>query len=146
MDKSIILKDNYNKNIDHTHKIKIINLKRRVDRKEAMIKKLKENNIQQYNFIEAVDGIQLNPTKELNDLFKGNDFDSRRGFIGCALTHYNLFLSLLQDTRNDYYIIMEDDINFCKDFDKKILCGSYVAYRPPIFLQEKKHTLHIQQL
>ena len=121
MDKSIILKDNYNKNIDHTHKIKIINLKRRVDRKEAMIKKLKENNIQQYNFIEAVDGIQLNPTKELNDLFKGNDFDSRRGFIGCALTHYNLFLSLLQDTRNDYYIIMEDDINFCKDFDKKII-------------------------
>ena len=121
MDISIILQDNYNKKIDSTHKIKIINLKRRVDRKEAMIKKLKENNIQQYNFIEAVDGIQLNPTKELNDLFKGNDFDSRRGFIGCALTHYNLFLSLLQDTRNDYYIIMEDDINFCKDFDKKII-------------------------
>ena len=92
MDKSIILKDNYNKNIDNTHKIKIINLKRRVDRKEAMVKKLKENNIQQYDFIEAVDGMRLNPTKELNDLFKGNDFDSRRGFIGCALTHYNLFL------------------------------------------------------
>ena len=121
MDKSIILQDNYNKNIDHTHKIKIINLKRRVDRKEAMVKKLKENNIQQYDFIEAVDGMQLNPTKELNDLFKGNDFDSRRGFIGCALTHYNLFLSLLQDTHNDYYIIMEDDIIFCKDFDKKII-------------------------
>ena len=121
MDKSIILQDNYNKKIDSTHKIKIINLKRRVDRKEAMVKKLKENNIQQYDFIEAVDGMQLNPTKELNDLFKGNDFDSRRGFIGCALTHYNLFLSLLQDTHNDYYIIMEDDINFCKDFDKKII-------------------------
>ena len=121
MNNSIILKDNYNKNIDNAHKIKIINLKCRVDRKKAMVKKLKENNIQQYDFIEAVDGMQLNPTKELNDLFKGNDFDSRRGFIGCALTHYNLFLSLLQDTHNDYYIIMEDDIIFCKDFDKKII-------------------------
>ena len=37
MDKSIILQDNYNKKIDSTHKIKIINLKRRVDRKEAMV-------------------------------------------------------------------------------------------------------------
>jgi GR25 family glycosyltransferase involved in LPS biosynthesis len=34
------------------------------------------------------------------------------GGIGCFLSHYNVMKKLIDDTDNDYYIIMEDDIVF----------------------------------
>lgn len=104
---------------DKKGNIKIINLKRREDRKENMIKKLQEANISNYEFIEAVDGQKLEATKNLEKLFRNNDFGSRRGVIGAALSHYNLWKELIEDDEYNYYIIMEDDINFCKDFKEK---------------------------
>ena len=62
----------------------------------------------------------LEPTQELFDLFKGNDFGSRKGFIGCALSHYNLWNQLLDDKNNDYYLIMEDDFSLCTNFKNKL--------------------------
>lgn len=100
--------------------IKIINLKRRTDRKEHMIEKLNKINIMKYDFVEAVDGYSLKPTKEIEKLFRNNDFGSRKGVIGAALSHYNLWKDLLKDEDNNYYIIMEDDINFCNNFTKKL--------------------------
>jgi GR25 family glycosyltransferase involved in LPS biosynthesis/tetratricopeptide (TPR) repeat protein len=102
-----------------TNIIKVINLKRRPDRKEAMIKKFKDEKLTNWDFVEAVDGKQIKPTIELKNLFEGNDFGSRRGVIGCAVTHYNLWKALLADTKTNYYVIMEDDINFVPDFSKK---------------------------
>jgi GR25 family glycosyltransferase involved in LPS biosynthesis len=98
--------------------IKIVNLERRKDRKNAMIKKLQEQNIKNYEFIKAVDGKELKPTKQIDELFKGNDFQYRRGVIGCALSHYNLWVKLLNDPDNNYYIIFEDDIEFTDNFNK----------------------------
>jgi GR25 family glycosyltransferase involved in LPS biosynthesis len=93
--------------------IKVVNLKRRPDRKAATIERLDGLN---YEFVEAVDGSQLTPTKELFKLFKGNDFGNRKGFIGCALSHYNLWKQLLDDAKNEYYVIFEDDFSLTLDF------------------------------
>ena len=77
-------------------------------------------NYNEYEFIKAVDGQFLTPTQELFDLFKGNDFGSRKGVIGCALSHYNLWKQLLDDKKNDYYLIMEDDFSLCTNFKDKL--------------------------
>ena len=74
-----------------------------------------------YEFIEAVDGQNLEPTAELATLFKDNDFGNRRGFIGCALSHYNLWKQLVNDPNNEYYVIMEDDFYVCSQFKEKYL-------------------------
>lgn len=100
--------------------IKIVNLKRRDDRKENMKKKLIEADISVYDFIEAVDGEKLEANKNLEKLFRNNDFGSRRGVIGCALSHYKLWQQLVEDDDYNYYIILEDDIDLCKNFGQKL--------------------------
>ena len=106
--------------IKTTPYIKIVNLERRVDRKEKTKKILNECGIDCFEFVKAVDGNAItNETDDL-ELFIGNDFGSRRGFIGCALSHYNLWKNLLKDEEHDYYLIMEDDFEVCCDFKNKI--------------------------
>jgi len=101
--------------------IKIVNLERRVDRKEATIQLLHNAGIDDtlYEFIQAVDGSQLQPTIELKQLFEGNDFGNRKGVIGCALSHYKLWKQLLSDVDNEYYVIMEDDFSLGPLFKTK---------------------------
>ena len=109
-------------NMQIKHKsIQIINLKRRPDRKEITQKILKdaEMDMNDIEFIEATDGQTLESTAELAQLFKGNDFGNRRGFIGCALSHTNLWKQLVDDPNNEYYLIMEDDFSLCTDFKNK---------------------------
>ena len=100
----------------------VVNLKRRADRKEAVVKLLRENGFADdaYTIYEAVDGLTLQPTADLRRLFKGNDFGNRRGVIGCALSHYNLWKQLADDDNNDYYTIFEDDIAFVDGFREKL--------------------------
>lgn len=102
------------------NKLYIINLERRLDRKSRMINILSEQNISNYEFIVAVDGSKLIPNEKIYQLFYGNDFNYRYGVVGCALSHYNLWKRLLDDTDNDYYIILEDDVNLCNDFNEKM--------------------------
>ena len=54
--------------------IKIVNLERRPDRKADVENKLIKSgyNNEEYEFIKAVDGKQLEPTQELYNLFKDN--------------------------------------------------------------------------
>lgn len=101
--------------------IKIVNLERRQDRKEYIEKLFRENKIEKYNFFKAVDGKKLQPNLNLAKLFKNNDFNSKKGVIGCALSHLNLWKELLKDKDNDFYIIFEDDIEVCDNFNKKLL-------------------------
>jgi hypothetical protein len=77
-------------------------------------------NLSEYEFINAVDGNELTNNHNQLHLFKGNDFGNRRGFIGCALSHYNLWLNLIQDKTCDYYLIMEDDFNIRNNFKECI--------------------------
>lgn len=99
--------------------IKIVNLLRRPDRKEKMIELLNSHNIHNYEFIEAVDGMKLDKN-DILDVFYGNDFANRRGFLGCALSHINLWKKLLNDHENNYYLILEDDIKVTNDFKENL--------------------------
>jgi GR25 family glycosyltransferase involved in LPS biosynthesis len=93
------------------YKIIVINLKRRIDRKNYISELFFNINLEKYNFYQAVDGNNIELSLEIKNLFKDNDFGYRKGIIGCALSHYNIWLDLLEDN-NNYYIIFEDDIDF----------------------------------
>jgi len=108
--------------------IKIINLTRRPDRREKTVDELLAKGgvdirelIKLVEFVDAVDGNALEPTYELAELFKGNDFGNRRGVIGCALSHYKLWKRLLKEPAGrDHYIIMEDDFSLGPNFKEKM--------------------------
>ena len=105
--------------------MKIINLKRRPDRMMKAKKVLENAGITDYEFVDAVDGKLLKPTLELKKLFANNDFGSRVGVFGCALTHYKLWKDLVADADNQYYAIFEDDIVLVPGFNNK-----FQAIRP----------------
>jgi GR25 family glycosyltransferase involved in LPS biosynthesis len=96
--------------------VKVVNLERRPDRKARMQEELKGIS---HEFVKAVDGKELRPTEEMRRLFEKNDYGSRKSFMGCALSHCQLWKQLLQDTK-EYYFIMEDDVTVCKDFACKL--------------------------
>jgi len=97
--------------------IKIVNLQRRPDRKINTETLLSEQNIDscEYEFVNAVDGLELEVTDEMIDMFDGNDFGNRKGVIGCALSHVNLWKQLLNDKHHDFYLILEDDLTVLTD-------------------------------
>jgi GR25 family glycosyltransferase involved in LPS biosynthesis len=105
--------------------IKVVNLKHREDRKKVIVEKLEESGFSNtdYEIVQAVYGKELSllHTMELYKMFEDNDFGSRCGFIGCALSHYGLWMELLKDTTNEYYIIMEDDVILCDGYKEQIL-------------------------
>jgi GR25 family glycosyltransferase involved in LPS biosynthesis len=98
----------------------VVNLLRRTDRKEAVETAFEAANITNYEFYEAVDGSKLEPTEEITKLFANNDFGSRKGFIGCALSHYYLWKQLKADPQTPFYTIFEDDITLCEGFKEKM--------------------------
>ena len=109
------------------YKILVVNLKRREDRKDNIIQFFNKINFEKYQFYEAIDGKNINLSYEIRYLFEGNDFGNRKCVIGCALSHYNIWIDLINDKDLDYYIIFEDDItltdNFKEDLEK---CKEYV--------------------
>lgn len=98
---------------------KIINLLKRTDRKEYITQLFNRHRIKDYEFVEAVDGSNLQLTYEIYNLFKVNDFGNRCGFIGCALSHYTLWKQLIASEYNQY-IIFEDDIQIEPEFADKL--------------------------
>ena len=111
--------------------IKIINLKKRTDRRETMETKLKNEDVNKYEFFEAINGKELTPTPELLSLFKMNDFNYKKGVMGCALSHIHLWNSLINDKDNDFYVILEDDIVFCNNFKNHLnfVCKLFVEQK-----------------
>jgi GR25 family glycosyltransferase involved in LPS biosynthesis len=108
--------ENFNKT-----RIKCINLNRRPDRKENIIKLLKNYNLLEYcDFFSGIDGQNLFLTNDIIELFSGNDFGNKKSFIACALSHLTLMKELLYDNTYDNYLILEDDITFCDDILEKI--------------------------
>ena len=98
------------------HYMKVVNLERRKDRREKIAEVLKDVS---YDIYKAVDGSSLKITPEIMNLFMGNDFDNRKGVIGCALSHYYLWKQLVADSA-DYYVVLEDDITVTTDFKTKL--------------------------
>lgn len=97
-------------------------MERRNDRKEKIIKILNDNDFKddEYEIVKAIDGLELKETDKDLLLFLGNDFNNRKGFIGCALSHYKLWQKLQDDKEHNYYIILEDDFIPSKDMKTKL--------------------------
>ena len=100
--------------------IKIISLERRKDRREKITHELLVQNIDTYELIDAVDGQRIIENNYVKQLFQNNNFYYRKGVIGCALSHYNLFEQLLDDLNHNIYCIFEDDIIFVDNFKEKL--------------------------
>lgn len=102
--------------------IKIVNLLNRPDRKANITEQLDNLQIDStsYEFIEAINGKEIQGTKEIYEMFRGNDFAYRKGIIGCALSHIKIWKQLTLDETNDGYIILEDDCSFRHDFVEQI--------------------------
>jgi len=109
-----------NNNLLPNYHIHVINLKHRTDRKENMIQQFKDNNIENYKFYDAIHGIDIKESLEIMRLFEGNDFNYKKGVIGCALSHITLWNQLLNDQHHDFYVILEDDVTIFSNF-KEIL-------------------------
>jgi GR25 family glycosyltransferase involved in LPS biosynthesis len=111
--------------------LKVINLKKRNDRRVRMREQLTNNNITNYDFFDAVNGNELKESKELYSLFEGNDFNFKKGVIGCALSHIQLWNELINDKTNNYYVILEDDIMLCDNFNiyLDIVCKLFVEQK-----------------
>ncbi len=108
-----------NKNkIVEKEKIICINLEQRKDRKQLVKNEFNKTSIKNLEFYKAIYGKNIKPNKDLAKLFNGNDFGSRTGVIGCALSHLDLWVKLLE-SEQDYYLILEDDIKLSNDFDQK---------------------------
>lgn len=100
----------------------VLNLDRRPDR-WAKFTALEEPKFLNYVRVSAVDGTQLIPTEQLQRIFDGNDYNMRKGMVGCAMTHICLYVNFVNDIKtkdNDMMLIMEDDIEFVPDFQKKL--------------------------
>lgn len=98
----------------------VINLKRRPDRKAEMEAQLKRQNFTDYEFMDAVDGKELVATEYIYELFKGNNFQYRKGVIGCSMSHIELWKQLIDDPTCDVYAIIEDDAKPVDDFELKL--------------------------
>ena len=121
INKFLMLIEEYNnKDYKLNFPIKIINLKRRTDRKEKLMTYLIKENVENYEFIEACDAYNLEPSKEIYNLFKDNDFKFSKGVIGCAYSHMNLWKQLVNDPNNDAYIILEDNAELTENINKKL--------------------------
>ena len=100
--------------------IKVINLERRPDRKKDIEDKFKTAEIVDYEFVTALNGNELEPSEELSKLFNGNDFGSRCGVIGCALSHYYLWKEFIAASDREFIVIMEDDFNLTTNFKQHL--------------------------
>ena len=97
----------------------IVNLKHNIDRKNNIIQKLQKENFYNFEFYNAVNGKKIVENKNIYELFKDNNFRYNKSVIGCFYSHYNIWKQLIQEKTIDFYVIFEDDISLCNNFNKR---------------------------
>ena len=71
-------------------------------------------------------------------IFENNNFGYKINIMENALSHYKLWYELINDDKNNYYIVVEDNIHFSKYFDKKMdLLDNYFGDKDIVFLGYK---------
>lgn len=101
-------------------KMFIINLERRPDR-WLIMQQLSSLEIFNPTRFYAIDGLKLVSTPQLQRIFEHNDYNMRRGMVGCAMSHIKLYTNLIYEQHTNFYCILEDDIELVPDFDKKLI-------------------------
>ncbi len=115
--------------------IEVINLSRRADRWESFGRMARRaagpGFAERCRRVEAVDGLTLRADPELERLFRGNDFGSRRGIVGCALSHIARWRSLAAD-EDGVRLILEDDVELVDGFERRFaaVCERLSADHP----------------
>uniref|UniRef100_A0A8D3BDI8 Cerebral endothelial cell adhesion molecule n=2 Tax=Scophthalmus maximus TaxID=52904 RepID=A0A8D3BDI8_SCOMX len=107
--------------------IYLINLRRRLDRRDRMLFSLNELEID-VKVVDAVDGNALNSSdiKILGvDLLPGyyDPFSGRtltKGEVGCFLSHYFIWKEMV-DVQMDKALVLEDDVRFQANFKRRVL-------------------------
>lgn len=100
----------------------VISLKRSVERRNHAIDQLNVSNVP-FQIIEAVDGYEFSDKEiQTNPDFGLWKFGSRsrhpwRGVIGCVLSHFKVYLKMMEENIQAA-CILEDDIDLNKDFKK----------------------------
>ena len=124
--------DEFYKVIPYKFDTWILNLEKRKDRWDNMVKVVDEYKINAYK-IKAIDGMLFNFEKYM-ELFSLRDYklrnknpykshENNRGVLGCALSHYKMWESLLNNkemNNEDYVLIIEDDCYFIDNFDTRL--------------------------
>lgn len=94
----------------------IINLKRRYDRKINIINKFNSYNIDKYEFIEGIDGMDLEIKEKFNYLKQNNKTKIiTSGHFACLLSHIKA-IELAKSRGYTNIMILEDDVNLCHNF------------------------------
>lgn len=110
----------------------VVNLDRRKDRLDKLIKLLKDNEINLSNFIRlsAVDG-QITDFSYFDWLFGKTDLTNiknpypshnfKKGVLGCALSHFKIWelIANVNCDNDEMFLVLEDDIKFSDDFKNK---------------------------
>lgn len=97
----------------------VVNLNRRPDRwGEFLMKAAGPLAFMKCERYEAVDGTELKSTAQLQRIFDGNDYNMRKGIVGCAMSHIKLYVEMLESDA-EVYCILEDDLDFVPDFELK---------------------------
>lgn len=104
--------------------IRVINLDRRPDRWTSMIERLTsvtdEQTALKFERVAGVNGLDLELTPEIRHLFRNNDYNFRRGIIGCALSHLALWQTIA-DGDDEMMLIAEDDIALVDNFRDRFI-------------------------
>ncbi len=97
----------------------LVNLENRRDRWEALQEEIEDFQHFKVERFNAVDGNRLQKNANLSRLFDGNDYNMRRGMVGCALSHLQIMIRFLE-TDKKYCLVLEDDITFADNFEGKL--------------------------
>jgi GR25 family glycosyltransferase involved in LPS biosynthesis len=104
-------------------RIFIINLKRRTDRKEKMIKRMNKTGITNYEFVEAINGYEEPYLSMYHKKYRTNMFFENPGAFGILLSALKV---LVWSVKQNYkkILILEDDavfhLNFKETFQENI--------------------------
>lgn len=94
--------------------IYVITIKRNTERQSRITKILNDHSLN-FSFVYGVDGQELKP-KEVETVFDAEISKKRLGYaltkneIACSLSHIKALKSFLEDDKQDYALILEDDI------------------------------------
>lgn len=97
----------------------VINLDRRIDRFEKFKNRCPIKNVQRFS---AFDGKNLD---KYDNPFIKNCLNMNKSYnpsvLGCALSHFFLWSEIAKMPEKSRVMIMEDDVDFCEDFNKIIV-------------------------
>ena len=99
------------------HSTYIVNLAHREDR----LLKFKQSHLGLASTVKvfpAVYGRDIKMTREIAHLFRHNDFKWKKSVMGCALSHYQIWKTMLEQNLG-CCLVLEDDVMFSSDYANK---------------------------